>query len=62
MIYCPDALDQYNAYADRLETALSQLPKCEICGEPIEQEMAVKLDGGYYCDNCLDAFRVCIGN
>ena len=61
-MYCPDALDQYEYRQKKLEAALSLLPKCEICGEPIEQEMAVKLDGAYYCDECLRDHRVCIGD
>lgn len=60
MTHCPDSLYQYEARTDRLETALARLPKCELCGEPIQQEMAVYLDGVYYCDECLHDHRVCI--
>lgn len=40
-------------YADEQEDALCNLPVCECCGEPIQQEAAVYLDDKWYCDSCL---------
>ena len=28
-------------------------PKCAICGEPIEDDMAVNIDDDWFCDDCL---------
>ena len=33
---------------------LASRPKCHNCGEPIQQECAVNIDGKWYCDNCLN--------
>lgn len=60
MEYCPDALSQFYYRERCIEDGMKSLPKCEICGEPIQQEMAVYIDGVYYCDECLHDHRVCI--
>lgn len=39
------------------ERRLELLPKCASCGQPIQQEKAVCVDGAYYCEECeLDAW------
>lgn len=40
------------------EMALSKLPKCKCCGEPIQQDDAFCIDGQYWCDNCMEDMRV----
>lgn len=53
-------MDNYDAWVNhcyRQETYLERLPKCCVCGEPIQQEMAVKIGSDWYCDACLDDFR-----
>jgi len=43
------------------DDCLSRLPTCSICGEPIQQETAVRFDeNDYICDDCLDSCRVSI--
>lgn len=32
-------------------------PICVCCGEHIQQETAVKIDGTWYCDECLESMR-----
>lgn len=39
---------------------LKDLPVCDLCGEPIQQDDAVCIDGKWYCDNCLREERRCI--
>jgi formylmethanofuran dehydrogenase subunit E len=41
---------------------LQRLPKCTECGEPIQQEDAVCINGEYYCDHCLKDLRVSVGD
>ena len=36
---------------------LARLPKCDICGEPIDQYDAVCFKGFWICDYCLDDIR-----
>lgn len=36
---------------------LNGRPVCAACGEPIQQEDAVYLNGEWYCDDCIRAAR-----
>jgi late competence protein required for DNA uptake (superfamily II DNA/RNA helicase) len=36
---------------------LERLPTCERCGNRIEQEWAVCIDGVWYCDDCIEAYK-----
>ena len=52
--------DNYSLWAahdDEQEERLKSLPVCSECGEHIQQEYAVKINGDWYCDNCLDDMR-----
>ena len=52
--------DSYDLFVEneaRLEKILARLPKCCLCGEPIQQEDAVRLGNDWYCDDCLDDSR-----
>jgi formylmethanofuran dehydrogenase subunit E len=54
----PDNADLYDKYDREMERLRRQLPECCHCGEPIQQERAVRIDGNWYCDDCLsDYFR-----
>lgn len=57
MFYSNDpVLDAENWMASQ-ERRLELLPKCASCGQPIQQEKAVCVDGAYYCEECeLDAW------
>lgn len=54
-------LDNYDAYRDheaRQEAELKRLPKCEHCGERIQDDFLYEIDGGLYCESCMnDLFR-----
>ena len=39
------------------EKKLAKLPKCCLCGEPIQQESAIRISGKWYCDDCLEYHR-----
>jgi formylmethanofuran dehydrogenase subunit E len=32
---------------------LKRLPKCSICGDPIQQDMAFHHNGTWICDGCI---------
>jgi len=53
----PDNYDLWARHDAEQEEALNKLPKCKICGEPIQQEDAVCICGNWYCDDCLDDCR-----
>lgn len=54
----PDNYSQWEARDRDQNRWLESLPKCKCCEEPIQQEMAVRLDGNFYCDECLTMNRV----
>lgn len=33
---------------------LDRLPKCDICGEPIQDDTFIDYNGEYICEGCLD--------
>lgn len=47
-------IDCYLAAEDRWR---EKFPVCACCGEHIQQEMAVKIDSAWYCDECLESMR-----
>ena len=53
----PDNYDQWEA-RDRDQTKwLNSLPVCQRCGDAIQQERAVCIDGFWYCDDCIEAYK-----
>lgn len=52
-------IDEYMAdERDRqAERWLKTRPCCEYCGEPIQEEKALYLDGYWICDNCVKENR-----
>ena len=57
MEYIRDALDEFNEHEAENEKWLNSLPTCCECGEPIQQDTAVEIEGDWYCDSCLKAHR-----
>lgn len=55
--YSNDPLADFHAHDNEQEARLDKLPKCAECGEPIQQEFAVRIKGEWFCDRCLDANR-----
>lgn len=49
-----DNYDRWEAYDNMMQTRLERRPCCELCGQHIQQEYAVMLNDGYYCDRCLE--------
>lgn len=50
----PDAYDMWVEHDREQNRQLESLPKCFHCGEPVQQDMAVYLEGfGYLCDDCI---------
>ena len=56
-MYIPDNYDQFVAHDAYKEKSLRRLPECTCCEQPIQQEKAVRINGDWYCDECLDDMR-----
>lgn len=57
MYYTDDPVADFDKWDAEREKWREQLPCCEECGEHIQQEDAVLLDGKWYCDCCLKEAR-----
>lgn len=53
----PDNYDLWARHDAEQERARRKLPICSCCEEHIQQEKAVRIDGKWYCDYCLDEMR-----
>lgn len=57
MIWTNDPVKDAERWLAEQENRLELLPHCVSCGEPIQQDKAVCVDGNWYCDECeLDAW------
>ena len=54
MDYIPDYNDLFAEHDAEEARALAKLPKCDICGEPIQDEHFYDIDGTYFCEECLN--------
>lgn len=57
MIRTDDPVRDYASYDAEQWEKEQKLPECSRCGERIYSESAVKLDGEYICDNCINDAR-----
>lgn len=56
-IITDDPLKDFESWDREQAKQLAKLPLCNICGEPIQQEKAFKLDGEFICDDCIDNLK-----
>ena len=56
-MYIPDNLDAFELHDAEQARSLAKLPVCDCCKHPIQQESAVRINGNWYCDGCLDDMR-----
>lgn len=53
-----DPLDDFARHDREQAQRLEQLPKCDICGEPIQDDHYYQINGDNVCPECLnDHFR-----
>lgn len=53
----PDNLDLFERHDAEQERARRKLPVCCECKDHIQQETAVRINGKYICDGCLEDMR-----
>ena len=49
-----DPLADFDRYMREQEKRLERLPKCDYCGEPIQDEFYYEINGENICHDCLD--------
>lgn len=57
MFYTDDLVHDFEMHDLKQQEMLERLPDCSECGQPIQQEMAVYINGEWLCDSCLDSYR-----
>ena len=57
MPWTDDPVADFERHDREQARLLERLPTCERCGNRIEQELAVCIDGFWYCDDCLEFYR-----
>ena len=57
MIRTDDPVKDYDRYDAEEWEKEQKLPICPYCGDRIYTEKAVKLDGEFVCDDCIDNMR-----
>lgn len=48
-----DPIADYERYEADQEAKLDKLPKCDICGEPIQEDYLYCIYGDIFCEDCL---------
>jgi formylmethanofuran dehydrogenase subunit E len=52
-----DPVADFARYDAEQARKLAKLPTCQRCGDAIQQERAVCIEGFWYCDECLESYR-----
>lgn len=51
-----DPIADWNHHCDKEEAARDKLPRCDECGEIIEDE-CYEINGILYCESCIMSFK-----
>ena len=54
MFYTDDPIADFERHDAYKERSLRRLPVCCMCDEHIQQERAVRINGDWYCNECLE--------
>lgn len=57
MPWTDDPVADFAAHDRKQAKWLNSLPTCECCGDAIQQERAVCIEGFWYCDKCLEGYK-----
>ena len=56
-MYTDNPIADFHAHDAEQQEQLERLPVCHHCKDPIQQEKAVRIEGRWYCDDCLRELR-----
>jgi formylmethanofuran dehydrogenase subunit E len=57
MILTDDPAHDFDQYDREQYEKLQKRPRCAICGEPIQDDVALKLYDEWICDKCIEDNR-----
>ena len=52
MIWTGDPIRDFNRHDSEQREWLAKLPKCDLCGEPIQDDYYWEVAGDKYCEEC----------
>ena len=55
--YTDDPAADFLAHDIEHEKALENLPCCEDCGEPIQDDEAYYINGEWICEDCMSSYK-----
>ena len=58
MRYTDDPAADYDAYCLEQEAAMESLPRCEECGQRIEDECCYVINDEPICETCIEQYKV----
>lgn len=56
-MYSSDPDKDFLEHDRQAETWLNSRPVCSICGEHIQEDIALRIDGEWICDKCAEEHR-----
>ena len=56
-MFSSDPVIDYIHHEIAAERWLEGRPTCSLCGEHIQEDIALRLDGNWICDSCVSANR-----
>ena len=57
-MYVPENYDFYRIHEAQQQKQLERCPRCENCGENIQDEYLYDVDGAVFCEECMkDLYR-----
>lgn len=56
--YIPDYTELHAIHEAWEERMLRKVPKCDICGERILGDFFFNIEGVYYCEDCINDYKV----
>ena len=56
-MYTANPIADFEAWDREQNKRLAELPECEECGEPIQDEEAYYINGGWICESCMEAYK-----
>jgi hypothetical protein len=57
MFYSDDPIADFERHDAEQERRLRRLPVCCSCKGHIQQESAVRINGDWYCDECIEDMK-----
>ena len=52
----PDSYDLWEAHDRKQAKRIAELPVCDVCDDPIDDDFYYEINGENICEHCMDQF------